>query len=323
MIHFETVSKHFTGGTLAVDNLDLEVAAGELTVLVGPSGCGKTTTLRMINRLEDPSSGRIAVNGRDIMATDRIELRRGIGYAMQHSGLFPHRTIRDNIATVPHLLGWDTSRIKRRVDELIELVGMLPEIMDRYPHQLSGGQQQRVGLARALAADPPILLMDEPFAAVDPVVRNRLQGEFLDLQKRVGKTIVFVTHDIDEAIKLGDRIAVFREGGKLVQYDRPTDLLAAPANDFVSDFLGPERELKRLALIPVSALETVPGPTIRTTDSVDHARDVARRNNTDWVVILDDSDTLLGWLDLDTLDRAGSAQTDPPYAFMREVGADD
>src|SRR5699024_6848456 len=213
--------------------------------------------------------------------------------------------------------------VKRRVDELVELVGLLPEIMDRYPHQLSGGQQQRVGLARALAADPPILLMDEPFAAVDPVVRNRLQEEFLDLQRRVGKTIVFVTHDIDEAIKLGDRIAVFQEGGRLVQYDRPTDLLAAPANDFVSDFLGPERELKRLALIPVSALETIPGPTIRTTDGVDHAHDVARRNNTDWVVILDDDDTLLGWTDLDTLDRTGHVPTDASYPFLREVGADD
>lgn len=302
MIRFEVVSKQFGKGALAVDSLDLHINAGELTVLVGPSGCGKTTTLQMINRLEEPTSGRISVDGRDIMATDRIQLRRRIGYAMQHSGLFPHHTTRDNIATVPRLLGWDSARVRRRVDELVELVGLLPEIMERYPHQLSGGQQQRVGLARALAADPPVLLMDEPFAAVDPIVRNRLQDEFLDLQKRVGKTIVFVTHDIDEAIKLGDRIAVFQEGGRLAQYDRPTDLLATPANDFVNDFLGPERELKRLALIPVSVLETVNGPVVRDADSIEQAWAVARDHGTNWVVLLDAQDGLLGWLDLDALD---------------------
>lgn len=323
MIHFETVSKKFEDGTLAVDKLDLNVAAGELTVLVGPSGCGKTTTLQMINRLDEPTSGRISVDGRDIMATDRIELRRGIGYAMQHSGLFPHRTTRDNIATVPRLLGWEKARVAQRVDELVELVGLLPEIMDRYPHQLSGGQQQRVGLARALAADPPILLMDEPFAAVDPIVRNRLQDEFLDLQRRVGKTIVFVTHDIDEAIKIGDRIAVFRDGGQLAQFDRPTDLLAEPIDDFVSDFLGPERELKRLALIPVSVLETVEGPAVRTTDSIDHAHAVARHNNTDWVVVLDEQNAMLGWLDMDTLADVGSIKDCSPHSFRREVSAND
>lgn len=323
MIHFQAVSKQFEDETLAVDALDLQVAAGELTVLVGPSGCGKTTTLQMINRLVEPSSGQISVDGRDIMATNLIELRRGIGYAMQHSGLFPHRTTRDNIATVPRLLGWDKTRVRQRVDELVELVGLLPEIMNRYPHQLSGGQQQRVGLARALAADPPILLMDEPFAAVDPIVRNRLQEEFLDLQQRVGKTIVFVTHDIDEAIKLGDRIAVFRDGGRLAQYDRPTDLLAAPANDFVSNFLGPERELKRLALIPVSALEPVAGPTVHTSDSMDHAHAVALRNDTDWVIVLDEHDAVLGWVDLSTLTQAGAVDDCRPYAFKREVCADD
>lgn len=323
MIHFESVSKRFGGGALAVDALDLHIAAGELTVLVGPSGCGKTTTLQMINRLEEPTDGRITVDGRDIMATDRIELRRGIGYAMQHSGLFPHRTTRDNIATVPRLLGWDKTRVRHRVDELVDLVGLLPEIMERYPHQLSGGQQQRVGLARALAADPPILLMDEPFAAVDPIVRNRLQDEFLDLQRRVGKTIVFVTHDIDEAIKLGERIAVFEAGGRLAQYDRPTDLLAAPANDFVGHFLGPERELKRLALIPVSALETVDGPVVQVTDRIDQAQSVAQRNGTDWVVVLDDDGAVLGWLDVDTLAGAVSLKDCSPYTFRREVGAND
>src|SRR5699024_6650136 len=214
--------------------------------------------------------------------------------------------------------------IRQRVDELVELVGLLPEIMDRYPHQLSGGQQQRVGLARALAADPPILLMDEPFAAVDPIVRGRLQTEFLDLQRRVGKTIVFVTHDIDEAIKLGDRIAVFAEGGRLAQYDRPTDLLAAPANDFVSDFLGPERELKRLALIPVAALTTVPGPTVRITDSTAHAATVARDHGTNWVLVLDDEQAVHGWLKLDALATAATVgDADPPWPFKREVCAAD
>lgn len=323
MIHFDAVSKQFNDDTLAVAALDLHIAAGELTVLVGPSGCGKTTTLRMINRLEEPSSGRITVDGQDIMATNRIALRRGIGYAMQHSGLFPHHRTRDNIATVPRLLGWDKARIRRRVDELVELVGLLPEIMNRYPHQLSGGQQQRVGLARALAADPPILLMDEPFAAVDPIVRNRLQDEFLDLQRRVGKTIVFVTHDIDEAIRLGDRIAVFQEGGRLVQYARPTDLLAQPASDFVSDFLGPERELKRLALIPVSALETITGPTVTPADSSAHAREVAHAHDTDWVVVLDGDAAVSGWLRLQHLEHAATVGACEPWPFKREVGAQD
>src|SRR5699024_3267709 len=250
--------------------------------------------------------GRIAVNGREIMQPDRIALRRGIGYAMQHSGLFPHRSIRANIATVPRLLGWDKKRIQERVDELVELVGLLPEIMDRYPHQLSGGQQQRVGLARALAADPPIMLMDEPFAAVDPVVRCRLQDEFMDLQRRVGKTIVFVTHDIDEAIRLGDRIAVFREGGELAQYAQPTELLAAPADDFVNDCLGPERELKRLALMPVTTLQPIPGPAVTTADTVSHAQEVARAHDTDWVVVLDENKAVLGWL---SLERLGNAAT--------------
>ena len=266
MISFESVTKRFPDGTTAVDNLDLEVPEGDLTVLVGPSGCGKTTTLRMINRMIEASSGRIVVDGQDIAKVDPPELRRRIGYVIQQIGLFPHRTIGENIATVPELIGWDKRRTRGRVGELLELVGLPAEVRDRYPHQLSGGQRQRVGVARALAVDPPIMLMDEPFGAVDPIVRSRLQDEFLRLQQEVRKTIVFVTHDIDEAIKMGDRIAIFRQGGHLEQYAPPDELLAEPATDFVADFLGAERGLKRLALIPVSAVKAESGPVVSPDD---------------------------------------------------------
>ncbi|HSK37810.1 MAG TPA: ATP-binding cassette domain-containing protein, partial [Actinomycetota bacterium] len=224
MISFESVTKRFADGTTAVDNLDLEVPEGDLTVLVGPSGCGKTTTLRMINRMIEATSGRIVVDGQDVAQVDPPQLRRRMGYVIQQIGLFPHRTIGQNIATVPELVGWDDRRTQRRVGELLELVGLPDEVRDRYPHQLSGGQRQRVGVARALAVDPPIMLMDEPFGAVDPIVRSRLQDEFLRLQQEVRKTIVFVTHDIDEAIKMGDRIAIFRQGGHLEQYAPPDEL---------------------------------------------------------------------------------------------------
>ncbi len=323
MITFRAVSKRFADGTLAVDHLDLEVKAGELTVLVGPSGCGKTTTLRMINRLEDLSEGCIEVGGTDIMRMDRIELRRGIGYVMQHSGLFPHRTIFDNIATVPNLLGWDRARTRQRVRELIELAGLREEVQGRYPHQLSGGQQQRVGVARALAADPPIMLMDEPFAAVDPIVRTRLQDELLRLQGQVRKTIVFVTHDIDEAIKLGDRIAIFEQGGRLAQYAPPTDLLASPASDFVVSFLGPERELKRLALIPVSSIEADPGPLVALEAPAAAAREAAQRYGADWIVIVDGQRRLQGWMrvtDLDGVERISDREV---RAFKLLVSASD
>lgn len=323
MITFNAVSKRYPDGTLAVDSLDLQISDGELTVLVGPSGCGKTTSLRMINRLEELSEGRIEVNGTDIMSLDRTELRRGIGYVMQHSGLFPHRTIRDNIATVPNLLGWEKERTRRRVDELVELVGLLPEVTGRYPHQLSGGQQQRVGVARALAADPPIMLMDEPFAAVDPIVRTRLQDEFLRLQRQVRKTIVFVTHDIDEAIKLGDRIAIFQQGGSLAQYASPAEVLAAPTSDFVVDFLGPERELKRLALIPVSAIEAEPGPVISPGDSAADARAAAERHGTEWVVIVGSDGRLHGWMRVAELDGADTVGDDDAHPFKLRVSASD
>jgi osmoprotectant transport system ATP-binding protein len=223
-------------------------------VLVGPSGCGKTTTLRMLNRLEEPSGGEILLHGVDIRAKPIHELRRGIGYVIQQVGLFPHRTIAANIATVPRLLGWDKTRIAARVDELVTLVDLDRDLLDRYPSELSGGQQQRVGVARALAVDPPVLLMDEPYSAVDPIVRARLQDELVALHERLGTTIVFVTHDIDEAIKLGDRIAMFASGGHLAQYATPAELLSNPASPFVAEFLGGERTLRRLALVSLDAL---------------------------------------------------------------------
>ncbi|KAB2342506.1 ATP-binding cassette domain-containing protein [Actinomadura rudentiformis] len=246
MITFEGVTKRYPDGTVAVDTLDLEIPAGRITVLVGPSGCGKTTSLRMINRMVDATEGVVAVDGKNVREIDPPTLRRGIGYVIQQAGLFPHRTIVDNIATVPFLLGWDKKKARARSHELMERVGLDPKLAKRYPAQLSGGQQQRVGVARALAADPPIMLMDEPFSAVDPIVRASLQDEFLRLQNDLEKTIVFVTHDIDEAIKLGHKIAVFQVGGKLAQYATPEEILDAPADDFVRDFLGGERGIKRL-----------------------------------------------------------------------------
>ncbi|WP_237330205.1 ABC transporter ATP-binding protein [Streptomyces sp. BA2] len=260
MIQFDTVHKRFPNGTTAVHDLTLEMPEGGVTVLVGSSGCGKTTTLRMINRMVDPTSGTIRVGGKDVLEQDAAELRRSIGYVIQQSGLFPHRTVLDNIATVPLLLGWGRRKARARAAELLETVGLTADAGKRYPHQLSGGQQQRVGVARALAADPPVLLMDEPFGAVDPVVRTQLQDELLRLQRELNKTIVFVTHDIDEAVRLGDRIAVFRTGGHLVQCASPAELLARPADDFVADFLGAERGLKLLSLTTLAEVPQAPAP---------------------------------------------------------------
>ncbi|WP_262698976.1 MULTISPECIES: ABC transporter ATP-binding protein [Streptomyces] len=261
MISFKDVSKHYPNGTTAVDRLNLELPEGGITVLVGTSGCGKTTTLRMVNRMVEPSSGTVSVGGRDVLRADAAELRRGIGYVIQQAGLFPHRTILDNIATVPLLLGWGRRKARARAAELLELVGLPADSGKRYPHQLSGGQQQRVGVARALAADPPVLLMDEPFGAVDPVVRTQLQNELLRLQSELRKTVVFVTHDIDEAVRLGDRIAIFRTGGHLVQCAPPAELLASPADDFVAGFLGAERGLKLLSLSTLADVAREPAPT--------------------------------------------------------------
>ncbi|WP_308163941.1 ABC transporter ATP-binding protein [Nonomuraea sediminis] len=245
----------------AVDEVTLDIPAGELVVFVGPSGCGKTTTMKMINRLIEPTSGQILLGGEDVLAKEPNDLRRHIGYVIQQIGLFPHLTIADNIQLVPGLLGWSADRRRRRSDELLDLVGLDPaSFRDRYPRQLSGGQQQRVGVARALAADPPVMLMDEPFGATDPITRERLQNEFLRLQAELRKTIVFVTHDFDEAIKLGDRIAVLRERSRIAQYDTPERILADPADEYVAGFVGSAAALKRLALIPVAKLAVRPGP---------------------------------------------------------------
>ena len=258
VISFERVTKQYDGGTVAVEELSLDVAEGELLCLVGPSGCGKTTTMKMVNRLVEPTSGRVLVQGSDVAGVDPAELRRGIGYVIQQVGLFPHHSVGDNVATVPRLLGWDRARSRARVDELLDLVGLEPSTYrDRYPAQLSGGQRQRVGVARALAADPPVLLMDEPFSAIDPVARGRLQQEFLRVQRTVRKTIVFVTHDLDEAVLLADRVAVFAQGGVLVQHASPADVLGAPATPFVEEFVGSERGLRRLGVtaLDLSALQ--------------------------------------------------------------------
>ncbi|MGI8650398.1 MAG: ABC transporter ATP-binding protein [Rubrobacter sp.] len=260
MIEFKEVSKTYPGATSpVVDDLTFEIEDGEICVFVGPSGCGKTTTMRMVNRLIEPSSGEILIDGQSNTSMSGTQLRRKIGYAIQQIGLFPHRTIAENIGTVPGLLNWEKDRTSERTDTLLGLVGLDPEeYRSRYPAELSGGQQQRVGVARALAADPPIMLMDEPFGAVDPITRDRLQNEFLHIQKDIKKTIVFVTHDIDEAIKMGDRIAILKEGGVLAQYDTPENILVNPASEFVQSFVGGDRVLKRLSLTRVGDMKLEP-----------------------------------------------------------------
>jgi len=311
MIRLADVSKSFPGSVRpAVTNLSLEVGRGEFVTLVGPSGCGKTTTLKMINRIIEPTSGQILIDGQDALATPAHELRRSIGYVIQQIGLFPHRTIAQNIATVPMLLGWEQARIDERVEELVEIVGLEREMLTRYPAALSGGQQQRVGVARALAADPPVLLMDEPFGAVDPIVRKRLQHEFHDLQERLGKTVVFVTHDVDEAIFLGNRMAILNVGGILEQYDTPTTILANPANDFVESFLGGERGLKRLGLLPVSGAELSWGPFVDVSSSPDEGRRVMEEHGVEWLGLLD-GERLLGWVDGGALGTSGLEVLEP------------
>lgn len=262
MIRMENVTKRYGEGEIAsVDNLTMDVLEGSTVALIGPSGCGKTTTMRMINRLIDPTEGKIFVDGKDTTKVDPVELRRHIGYVIQNVGLFPHMTIAENIAAVPRLLGWDQRRIDTRTEELLHLVGLDPkEMLRRYPRQLSGGQRQRIGVARALAADPPVLLMDEPFGAIDPIARARLQDEFKQILKRVRKTVVLVTHDLDEAVRLGDRVAIMRSG-KIVQYDTPDAILSRPIDDFVADFVGIDRAIKRLSLFTVADAMTMGGST--------------------------------------------------------------
>ena len=322
MIRLESVTKVFPGSTTpAVKDLSFEVSQGEIAVLVGPSGCGKTTTLKMINRLVEPTSGRIVVAGEDVMSVPGHELRRRIGYVIQQVGLFPHRTIADNIATVPRLLGWDQPKIAARVDELVALVDLDPAFRDRYPRSLSGGQRQRAGVARALAADPPVLLMDEPFGAVDPIIRSRLQDELLDLQRRLHKTIVLVTHDIDEAIKMGDRVAILNVGGFLEQYGAPADILREPAGPFVEDFLGSDRGIKRLSLMPIRDVTLEAGPVVDRSASVGDARAAMERYGVDWFGILDGG-VLAGWAPSTDLD-AGPIASLQARPFMARLGYGD
>ena len=321
-IRLVQLSKTYDGSARpAVDRLDLDLSPGELVALVGPSGCGKTTTLKMINRLIEPTSGTIEIAGQDARSLPVHELRRGIGYVIQHSGLFPHRTIADNIGTVPKLLGWSKERIQERVRELVDLVGLDPDLLGRYPQALSGGQQQRVGVARALAADPPILLMDEPYSAVDPIVRARLQDELLALQERVHKTIVLVTHDIDEAIKLADRIAVLEVGGVLQQVDRPAELLRAPVNDFVAGFLGDDRGIKRLALLRVRDVDLQRGPVVDAGAPADAAREAMARHHVDWVGVVD-GDRLLGWAAGTSVNGQARMGDVPLESFAASFGPD-
>ncbi len=297
-LEFRTATKRYPGSAApAVDQLSLEVPAGEICVLVGPSGCGKTTAMRMVNRMIDISEGDILLGGRSVRDRRPDELRRNIGYVIQQIGLFPHRTIAENVATVPRLLGWNKARIAARVNELLELVGLDPqEMRDRFPAQLSGGQRQRIGVARALAVDPPVMLMDEPFGAIDPINRERLQNEFLRLQAELRKTIVFVTHDIDEAIKMGDRIAVLQKGGKLAQYAPPAELLMYPASRFVEDFVGSDRALKRLALQRVRDIDLWRAAAIRVGTPVAEARAAVAEADVAYAMLVDEHGRPEGWL---------------------------
>jgi osmoprotectant transport system ATP-binding protein len=294
----------------AVDDLTLEVGAGEVCVLVGPSGCGKTTAMRMVNRMVELTGGEVLIGDVPVGERDPARLRREIGYVIQQVGLFPHRTIAENVATVPKLLGWDEDRTRNRVETLLELTGLDPGLAGRYPAQLSGGQQQRVGVARALAADPLVMLMDEPFGAIDPVNRERLQNEFLRLQAEIRKTVLFVTHDIDEAIKMGDRIAVMREGGRLAQYATPAELLADPADDFVEDFVGSDRALKRLALLRVRDIELWGAPLASPGQPTAAVRSKLAGAEVPYALLVDSERRPLGWLS----ERDLEAETVPQRA---------
>lgn len=318
MIKLENVTKIYPGTTApAVDDLTMQVPEGETCVLIGPSGCGKTTTMKMINRLIEPSDGRILVDGNNIMEQDPVELRRDIGYVIQQIGLFPHMTIEDNIAVVPQLKGWDKERTSTRIDELLDMVGLEPsQFRTRFPRELSGGQRQRVGVARALAADPPVMLMDEPFGAIDPITRDHLQNEFLRLQRRINKTIVFVTHDIDEAIKMGTLICILQVGGVLQQLDSPSNILANPANPFVADFVGADRGLKRLNLVRVGTVMNTDVALIR---HGTQGSDIAARmleENVDSMLVVDDANQLLGYVTLEMAQKKPNSRAED---LTREV----
>jgi osmoprotectant transport system ATP-binding protein len=304
VITFQGVTKRYPGGTVAVDSLDLDVPAGTTMVLVGPSGCGKTTSLRMINRMVEPSDGQILLDGKNIREAKPAALRRGIGYVIQQAGLFPHRTIEDNIATVPLLAGWSKSKARARARELMDLVSLDPAMARRYPHQLSGGQQQRVGVARALAADPPVLLMDEPFSAVDPIVRASLQDELLRLQEHLHKTVVFVTHDIEEAIKVGDLVAIFHPGGRLAQVDTPERLLGAPKDSYVENFLGFDRGIRRLSFLAASGLTLDDDAVVPENLPAAQALDVAKRTGEPWLLAVDETHHPRGWASVEDLETA-------------------
>ena len=311
VVAFERVTKRYSpDGPPAVADLTFTIPAGEICVLVGPSGSGKTTTMKMVNRLIEPTSGRITIGGQDVMSLSAVELRRRIGYVIQQVGLFPHLTIAENVAVVPRLLRWTPSRIAERVDELLELVGLEPATFgSRYPNELSGGERQRVGVARALAADPPVMLMDEPFGAVDPIRRDRLQNEFLRLQEKVRKTVVFVTHDVDEAIKMADRIAVLQRGGVLAQYDTPSAILERPASEFVERFVGADRGLKRLSLARVGDLELAEPVTAHLGE---RRADVAGRLSDGYALVVDDERRPLGWVGLEDLGGDGVIGAEDP-----------
>jgi osmoprotectant transport system ATP-binding protein len=302
MITFDRVTKRY-GATVAVDALSLEVPPGKTIVLVGPSGCGKTTSLRMINRLIEPTEGKILLDGKDVQQASPAALRRGIGYVIQQAGLFPHRTVQDNIATVPLLNKWGKDKARARARELMDLVGLDAGMARRYPHQLSGGQQQRVGVARALAADPPVLLMDEPFSAVDPIVRASLQDELIRLQAELHKTIVMVTHDVEEAIKVGDLVAVFRPGGHLAQVDTPERLLGAPADEYVADFVGFDRGIRRLSFFGADGLDLDTGPVLPATATAGEARRLA----VPWILVTSAERRPLGWISAAALSRLAAA----------------
>jgi len=296
-VRYEGASKRYPGSAkAAVDELTLEVPAGEICVLVGPSGCGKTTAMRMVNRMVEPSAGDILIGERSVRERSPAQLRREIGYVIQQIGLFPHRTIAQNIGAVPQLLGWKRERTAARAAELLALVGLDPDLAERYPAQLSGGQQQRVGVARALAADPLVMLMDEPFGAIDPINRERLQNEFLRLQAEIGKTVLFVTHDIDEAIKMGDRIAIMREGGKVAQYATPAELLMDPADEFVEDFVGADRALKRLALMRVADIDLWEAPLAHVGQATAEVRSKLSGAEVPYPLLVDSERRPLGWL---------------------------